>query len=57
MQHRENWFVIGLLFVLISMQMESWGKYVMATFAGIYLIASLASGSKDKPTDKFKRGF
>jgi hypothetical protein len=57
MQHKENWFVIGLLFVLISMQMESWGKYVLATFAGVYIIASLSGSRDDRPRDKFKRGF
>ena len=55
MQNKQNWFLIGLVLVSISMQMESWGKYVVATFAGIYIIGSFASDKPKDPRDKFKQ--
>lgn len=54
MQYKENWLPIGLLLVIISMSMESWGKYVVATFAGLFILASLG-GSTNKERTDYKR--
>lgn len=54
MQYKENWLVVGLLLIIISMQMESWGKYVLATFAALFVFASFAP-KDDRRNRDFKR--
>jgi hypothetical protein len=54
MQYKENWFPIGLLLVVISMSMESWGKYVVGTFAALFILASFGS-SVNKEKNDYKR--
>jgi hypothetical protein len=47
MGNRNNWFVIGMLFIIQGMLVETWPKYVLNTIGGLLIISSFASEKKD----------
>lgn len=50
MANRDNWFVIGMLFILLGNDSDNWSKYVNYTLGVIFMLASLGNSNRDKET-------
>jgi hypothetical protein len=48
MKNRDNWLIIGMLFVLLGNDSETWVKYVNYTLGAIFIIGSFGSAPRDK---------
>ena len=50
MRNRDNWLIIGMLFILLGNDSETWVKYVNYTLGTVFIIGSFGSTPSDKET-------